>query len=211
MEVYSLRVARSRGKDTLSFPWDRVYLARYGSHQVFKRLFRYAFILPVGPALRHLLGEIAVDQYIERNATRTENEGVAVTPPKADWQKLLKGDQWVMAVPILTRYVESEMPKYIVASDNVRDAREHFKSKGLEVFPTASYLQTPDKDIRPICIACPLQIQHQAGGCNLGDPECYTTLSLGRSDYFKEGLTAPEPSENVKEAEMENEVLRERV
>lgn len=138
-----------------------------------------------------------------------------------DWSVTLDRSDWVMCVPVLAKYVKENMPRYITAAGQYREPKEENvedtgggsllaaatrkrvarrfarrlsgqKGEIKEPFPNLTYLQTPDKNIRPVCVACPRFILHQTGHCRLGEPICYTSLALGVHNQFQEGLDTPE-------------------
>jgi hypothetical protein len=205
MDLYCLRVRReTAGKQ---FPFDRVYLAKNGEHSVFKKMFRYALILPAEQSLKNLLLD-----YVKIDAGEThsfDRDDDAAAPKDADWKVELETGDWVMCVPILAKYVASNMPRYITAAGAYRTPTggktKRRRRRGSvptmpgvkEPFPTLTYLQTPEQNIRPVCIACPNFINHQNGHCRLGEEICYTSLALGMHNHFKEGLEVPPPTENV--------------
>jgi hypothetical protein len=204
MDLYCLRVRReTAGKQ---FPFDRVYIAKNGEHSVFKKLFRYALVLPVESNLKNmLLDYVKIDGGETHEHDRRDD---APAPNDAEWKEALETGDWVMCVPILSKYVASNMPRYITAAGAYRaptGGKPKRRRRGSaptmpgmkEPFPTLTYLQTPEQNIRPVCIACPNFINHQNGHCRLGEEVCYTSLALGVHNHFKEGLDAPAPSENV--------------
>jgi len=206
MDLYCLRVKReSAGK---VFPFDRVYLAKNGEHSIFKKLFRYALVLPVEMGLKTLLLDYVK---IEAGEAHPFDRDETAEATKDDaWREALETDEWVMCVPILSKYVASSMPRYITAAGKYRfpspgnnpakrisRRRQNVMAGVTEPFPTLTYLQTPEQNIRPVCIACPNFINHQNGHCRLGEDICYTHLALGMHNHFKEGLDAPPASENV--------------
>lgn len=199
MDLYCLRVkSESAGR---SFPFDRVYLARNGEHTVFKKLFRYALILPVEPGLKENLIQNVEIEKGETHSFDRDDEAAAPTP--SEWQEALEEGEWVMAVPILSKYVAGNMPRYITAAGKYRNPSASNAPTGRgrrgrvrltveEPFPTLTYLQTPEQNIRPVCVACPRFILHQNGHCRLGEQICYESLALGMQNHFKDALdTAP--------------------
>lgn len=202
MDLYCLRVKRETAGKT--FPFDRVYMARNGEHGVFKKMFRYALILPVENTLTNLLIDYVTIEAGEAHPFNRDDSAPA--PTAEEWQELITSDQWVLAVPILAKYVASNMPRYLTAAGKYRDPTGKVKRRRRrgapvmtevkEPFPTLTYLQTPEKNIRPVCIACPNFINHQNGHCRLGEDICYTSLALGVHNHFKEGMDAPAPSRN---------------
>lgn len=194
-DLFCLRVKREAAGKT--FPFDRVYIARNGEHSVFKKLFRYALVLPVETSLTNLLLD-----YVEIEASDVhpfERNDSAPKPTSDEWKSLLTGEDWVMAVPILAKYMSANMPRYLTAAGKYRDPTgKPRKRRGIprsqevaEPFPNLTYLQTPEQNIRPVCVACPNFINHQNGHCRLGEDICYTSLALGVKNHFQEGLDAP--------------------
>ena len=205
MDLYCLRVKReSAGK---TFPFDRVYLARNGEHTVFKKMFRYALVMPVETNLKNLLLDYVP---VEGGETHTfDRDDAAPAPTNDEWKVTLESDEWVMAVPILPKFMASNIPRYLTAAGKYRfpspdnagtkrvSRRRQNTIKALaEPFPNLTYLQTPDQNIRPVCVACPRFIMHQNGHCRLGEDICYTSLAMGMTNHFKEGLAVPAAPEN---------------
>lgn len=208
MDVYCLRVRKeSAGK---VFPFDRVYLAENGKHLVFKQMFRYALVMPVEAELKGMLKEyVKIDK---GDAHPFHRDDTALPPTHENWSELLDATDWVMAVPVLPKYMKGNMPRYLTAAGRYRVAleenggkpvRPYRQKKGVRVpaiedpFPSLTYLQTPEQNIRPVCIACPRFILHEQGHCRLGEPICYTSLALGVKNHFEEGLSAPAAPENI--------------
>ena len=202
MDLYCLRVRReTAGK---MFPFDRVYIARNGEHTVFKGMFRYALILPVEEGLKNLLLDyVKIDTGEAIPFDRDDNAPVMID---AEWKALLDEGEWVMCVPILAKYVASNMPRYLTAAGKYRDPTGQVRRRRrnaeaipimLDPFPTLTYLQTPDQNIRPVCVACPNFINHQNGHCRLGEEICYSSLALGMGNHFQEGIDVPAATTNV--------------
>lgn len=195
MDLYCLRVKRETAGKT--FPFDRVYMARNGEHGVFKKLFRYALILPVETSLTNLLIDHVEIEAGEIHPFDRDDSKPPLT--HEDWKALITSEEWVLAVPILAKYMASSLPRYLTAAGKYRDPtgkprRRRNKPAMAEVsepFPTLTYLQTPEQNIRPVCVACPNFINHQNGHCRLGEDICYTSLALGVHNHFQEGLDAP--------------------
>lgn len=210
-KIYNLRV--KRGVVGNGFPFDRVYLVRHGDHECLKELFRYALVMPVEGALKTMLIENArPEEYISRTVDRDDDAQEAVKLSEKKWRALLEEGHWVMAVPILTRYIKGAIPRYITAARWYQDRYKSHGRKGREKlasrespFPGLTYLQTPEKNIRPICIMCPRYILHQNGECYPGQAICFEegNLTVGLENYFKEGLEKPKPEVNIKEPEIE--------
>lgn len=204
MDVFCLRVRKDTAGKT--FPFDRVYLAKNGENGVFKKMFRYALILPVENSLTNLLLD-----YVEIEAGEThtfDRDDAAPAPTKEEFKEMLTSAHWVMCVPVLAKYVSSNLPRYLTAAGKYRDPTGKTRRRRratipevAEPFPTMTYLQTPEQNIRPVCVACPNFINHQNGHCRLGEEICYTNLALGVHNHFKEGLDAPEqpPLEDLEE------------
>lgn len=207
MDLYCLRVKRESAGRT--FPFDRVYLARNGEHVVFKKLFRYALILPVESGLKeNLIQNVEIDK---GEAHSFDRDDAAAAPTSSEWKEALEEGEWVLAVPILPKYVAGNTPRYITAAGKYRlpsstnkavsgpGRRRRFRSTPQvdEPFPTLTYLQTPEQNIRPVCVACPRFIMHQNGHCRLGEQICYESLALGMQNHFKEALDTPLATDNA--------------
>lgn len=205
MEVFCLRVGKTTaGK---KFPFDRVYLVNYDNRAVIDKMFRYALVLPVEDALKKMLCEIEPDEYINRTFHRDDAENTKTTIDNGDWIDLIKDGEWVMVVPILSKWMNQNMPRYLVA-EHWFDARTARTKKGRVILPSRpspftnrSYLQTPHRKIRPICVVCPRMILHQNGECQLGEKICYETLPLGLVNHFDEGGVIPGAPPNMLEPE----------
>jgi hypothetical protein len=202
MDLYCLRVKREAAGKV--FPFDRVYLARNGEHSIFKKLFRYALVLPVENTMKDLLLDHV---QIEAGDTHAFNRNDDLKgPTNEEWREALETGDWVMAVPILAKFVASNLPRYITAAGKYRlptnpakprRSRRRASSVGVaDPFPALTYLQTPTENIRPVCVACPNFINHQNGHCRLGEDICYSSLGLGMTNHFQEGLALPPPTEN---------------
>ena len=194
--IYCLRVIHTvAGK---SFPFHRVYLAPAGEHGVFKQLFRYAFILHVDDVLRKLLWSNALTNTPGMHIPFHRDDAAPVIPTVHSINKFTDGD-WVMAVPLLPRYVKDNLPNYLAAArrgayTKHRNSLAH--SAVRDPYPSLAYLQTPEENIRPICVACPRFIEHQNGLCHLGETVCYQSLQLGTRNHDQEALDAPWPMED---------------
>lgn len=204
MHVYNLRVKRQyAGK---KFPFDRVYLAKNGEHKVFQKLFRYALILPVESELKQLLSTDMVLQI--SNAIPFDRDDKAKGVTQDEWVALLEDGHWVMCVPILPKFVAGNLPRYLTAAGAYRLPKNSLARKKKvaggalpEIFSSLTYLQTPEKNIRPVCVACPRFILHQNGECSLGESICYESLALGVQNHFQEAMSVPEAPPNFLELE----------
>lgn len=202
MQILCVRVAK--GKVGVTFPFDRVYLAKYEDRAVFEALFRYALVLPIEGELKTMVHELEIDEVVTREMERDDEEETARAPKRGEWKRLFSRSEWVMAVPILPRFFRDaghSMPKYLAAARwyGLKAGRNR---KDREVFASRSFLQTPEKKIRPICVVCPRFIEHQAGECQLGQKVCYSSLGLGKLDYFAEGLSIPDAPLTPKDEEL---------
>lgn len=199
MEIYSLRVKKEHvGRD---IPFDRVYLVKHEDRSVIEKLFRSALVMPIDEKLAAMLYAVKIDEYVERPHNRKKDDVQPPARPDELKQRLSEG-HWLLVLPILPKWlrankerlelnekalVEHQAPAYL--SSPKWESKRGPNDKGF--LGALAYLQVPGKKIRPVCVACPRMIQHQAGECKVGDKDCYTHLSLGLSDYFTEGLNAP--------------------
>ncbi len=218
MEVFCLRVHKNTaGK---KFPFDRVYLIKYDDRDVIEQMFRYSIVLPIEAKLAKLLREIKVEEYVNRTFHRNDAEQAAAKIAERDWHTLLDSTEWVLVVPVLSKWMKQNMPRYLVAEDWYRTKSKQRRKKGVVAitvttnespFSHRSYVQTPERKIRPICVVCPRMIMHQNGECQLGDEICFTSLPLGVVNHFEEGEAFPDATPNMNELEehhlIEDDVL----
>lgn len=206
MEVFCLRV----GKDQAGtkFPFDRVYIVNYEDRAVIDQLFRYSLVLPVEGALRKQLESVQPDSYANRTFDRDDDENAPVKIAHTDWVELFQDGEWVMIVPLLPKWMKQNMPQYLIAEKWYDQHTVRVAGKGKQKtarretpFTNRSYLQTPHKKIRPICVVCPRMVLHQNGECQIGDDVCFTSLPLGMVNHFDESMAVPDVQPNIHEPE----------
>ena len=206
MEVFCLRV----GKDTAGkkFPFDRVYIVNYEDRAVIEQLFRYALVLPIEGALRQQLEAVKPDTYENLTFDRNDAESAPAKIDQTDWVALFKDGEWIMVVPLLPKWMKKNIPQYLIAETWYSTHSVHIRGKGKvkserreSPFTNRSYLQTPHKKIRPICVVCPRMVLHQNGECQIGDKVCFESLPLGMVNHFDESMALPEMQLNVREPE----------
>lgn len=206
--IYCLRVNKTvAGR---SFPFDRVYLTRYEDREVLDQLFRYALVLPLEEKIKEQLLGLKIDRTKVHGFER-DDDAVLQT---ATWEREISEGEWVLAVPVLPKWLSKSVPRYLTAeawfdakagaaaSKNARRRRRsRVGTNNPSPFTNRAYLQTPQKKIRPICVVCPRMILHQNGECELGEAICYESLPLSLANHFEEGLSVPEATPNELEPE----------
>ena len=206
MEVFCLRVGKDQaGK---KFPFDRVYIVNYDDRAAIEQMFRYALVLPIEGALRDQLTSVTPKTYHNRTFDRDDAVNVAAEIDQKDWLELFKDGEWVMAVPLLPKWMKKNMPQYLLAEGWYDQHTVRVIGKGKKKTPrrespftNRSYLQTPQKKIRPICVVCPRMVLHQNGECQIGDKVCFESLPLGMVNHFEESLSIPDTTPNLHEPE----------
>jgi hypothetical protein len=203
MEVFCLRVAyREAGR---TFPFDRVYLVNYDNRDVIERMFRYALVLPVEGELRTMLEAVSLDQYVNRTFHRDDAENASTKLPAGAWVDMIKSGEWILVVPLLPKWMHKNMPRYLTAENwyaaTKAKGQRYKRVQRTSPFTNRSYLQTPHKKIRPICVVCPRMVLHQNGECQIGEAICFESLPLGMVNHFEEAAALPEPMPNVLEQE----------
>lgn len=202
MHLYCLRVSKTTAGR--SFPFDRVYLLKYDDRAVIERLFRYALVLPVEEVVKKQLKKVDFQIVVDRPHHRDDDAKLNAT---AVWADLDEGE-WVMVVPLLPKWLNKNMPQYLAAEAWFETKRNRLRSTGKREsarrespFSARSYLQTPNRKVRPICVVCPRMIMHQNGECHLGQPVCFESLPLGMVNHFEEAMAVPDPTPNELEPE----------
>ena len=199
IEIYNLQVKRVH--EGRKWPFDRSYLLKHGTHECLKDLFRYALVLPIEGDLKAMLKAVLIDEYIHIPFDRDDAASEPTKFSAAAWTKFLGKTNWVLGVPLLPKFMKRALPRYLVAAGWYTQNKERDASR--VPFPSMSFLQTPEKNIRPVCVACSRFILHENGECHLGQRICYESLALGLTDHYAEGLATREPSANVREQEVE--------
>jgi len=184
MFIYSLKLKRPL--ITRANPFDRAYLVEHGNQEIYKELFRYAIVFPLGRT-----SALQLQEYLKKAVTLVHpvsRFAKDVTLPE-DFRESFHLKDWVLGLPLLPKSAKEEMPRYLVSSRmyNMGRRRSFGRSSGRssqhqippDLFSDLAYLQTPKKNLRPVCIACPRFIAHQAGECTLGSKVCLDTLVLG--------------------------------
>ena len=198
MNVYTLKINKKYvGKEV---PFDRVYLAEYDDVGAYDELFRYALVMPMTAELAKTLRDYArPDEFYNRTFERDDDDNAAQGVSESEWSDFLS-KEWVVAIPILSKYAKDALavPRYLTTPGWQAAKKGRVKPSP---FSEYTYLQTPERKIRPVCALCPRYILQQEGQCSLGQRVCYETLPLGFNDYYTEGLNAPEAPENEKEIE----------
>lgn len=202
MEIFTLKIRK--GQAGRAFPFDRVYLVKYEDRGQIEKLFRHALVMPIEGVLRELLLTQIPDELVDHTVNRNDDalEPVEYSGGLEAWTEFIDRG-WILVVPILTKWINQAMPKYLTNLkwyDGKRGVER--AESGKTPFPNMTYLQTPERKIRPVCVVCPRFIEHQNGDCHLGQRVCYEALPLGLQNYFESGLKSPPPTENVKEPQV---------
>lgn len=194
MDIYSLRVKPSR----IKFAFDRVYILKYENRAVIKRMFQYSLVMPLHEELKAQFLKVSVHEIVDIPHARGWQADRHADPDLL--RQITEDGTWIMVVPLLPQWWKAHgRPAYLTARAWYATAMR--RGKGAKApprpvaFPSMTFLQTPEKAIRPVCAVCPRFILHQAGQCQLGDEICYTSLTLGSS---RVDTTEP-PSINVKD------------
>lgn len=206
MESFCLRV----GKDTAGrkFPFDRVYLVHYDDRWVIEHKFRFSMVLPVEGVLLAQLEAVRPSKYTNRTFDRNDHEGLPTKLDASDWTSLIRDGEWLLVVPLLSKWMAKSVPRYLVAESWYDQHTVYVSGKGKQrsakresPYTNRSYLQTPGRKIRPICVVCPRMILHQNGECQIGEKVCFESLPLGMVNHFEESQALPDALPNAREPE----------
>jgi len=200
MWIYTLRVKRSEVGPIV--PFDRVYLVKHQDRACIEELFRAALVMPFDESLRALFRKVTLDLVVMHGYTRDDDARTGRPPEDGELESLLQGG-WIMVVPIRPRWKRRssltgrspgrgaglEVPRYLTSPKWYAGKRGELRSAS-QLLPTLAYLQMPGRKVRPICVACPRMVAHQAGECHVGNQaECCEQLSLGLKDTFEDRLS----------------------
>lgn len=194
MEIMCVKYSRSDAGRLV--PFDRVYLARHADRKTVRSLFQYALVMPLSEKIKQYLEETTPNKELVFGIN--DRVGALAKDKTLNWAKTLDGD-WVVVVPILTKFAREHMPQYLM-NERWYTGRRRRNNNKQSVLPSLAYLQTPEKVIRPVCVACPRFLEHQAGKCQVGQPVCYTSLALGGIDNLGLDESVPAAPEDVRDA-----------
>lgn len=174
MRLYRLNVARNAaGRD---IPFDRVYMAHGEGRKAVKKLFQYAIVMPMAANMQEYMAAVCPELETTYPYTGREQEKAY---SKSRWLELLGSQKdWVLVVPILPRVAREVLPQYMLSRRWYTGRNAKFREK-TSVLPSLAYLQTPEQNYRPVCVACPRFSEHNAGLCQPGMRVCFDTLVLG--------------------------------
>jgi len=176
--IKRLNVSRYLAGRTI--PFDRVYLARgTDARKALKRAFAYALIMPMTEGIADGLAGSLPSLHRTSPAEGRTSEWQEGSAGLLDEMK--EHNDWLVVVPILPKIGAKSLPRYLTNKRwyeaGTRKRRTARANK--TPLPVLSYLQTPNEDFRPVCIACPRFELQQAGECQFGQRICYDTLALG--------------------------------
>lgn len=185
MRIYRLNVARNTAGAEI--PFDRVYLANGTNRKALKRVFEYAIVMPLAGGLAEQMRACLPDEVKSVGPDVRLSSAPGSSTSKQAWDALLSSaNDWVLVTPILPKVARDLRPTYLTNNrwyTRSVSARERAKHNPL---PSLSYLQTPQENFRPVCVACPRFTEHMAGNCQPGQRICLTSLILGTP------ITAPQ-------------------
>lgn len=177
MRLYRLNVARSTAGKVI--PFDRVYLANGQNRRALKRLFEYAIVMPLAGELAAQLRACLPKRVTTVNANDRLSNAAKEPLDQLSWDALLaSANDWIVVTPILPKVARDLRPSYL--ANNSWYTRSNWKERREKnPLPGLSYLQTPQENFRPVCVACPRFTEHMAGNCQPGQKICLTSLVLG--------------------------------
>lgn len=193
MKIYRLNVSKSdAGKN---IPFDKVYLANGEARSAVKALFDYALVLPVTQEFRDMLRKTRPEYSTRYTADSHKPDDGGIS-----WRTLLGDhDDWVCVIPILPKRAKTLLPSYLMNKTWYWRAKTKAERKADSPLPALAYLQTPERNYRPVCLACPRLLESQAGLCKLGDRVCYDTLVLGDIQPRETSEVVPDVRDNLSE------------
>lgn len=172
--VYLIKYPRA---DRSKVGFHRLYFTPVENIKIIEEMFEYSLVLPFTSDSQHAETYRLGDVFRSEVLNRSEKTSTRVHAP------LAHNSRWLAFSPLRGLHPEAALKfPYLFAIP--RDPRKQqalsFYKEGLPVF---AYLQTPKGPVRPICMACPRYILHQAGRCSLGDPECKSSLGVKNGLY----------------------------
>jgi hypothetical protein len=180
------------------FPFDIIYIVNQTQKDLIPRMFPCSLCLPFNAALIARLKEIHVDQQIKIYPTYRETTLATNTRYGDAINELLEHTDLktsFLVVPVLAvtrsdKKTKSRKPAYLVAKQHSNGERITKNKKVITIKSTPDIKEfllffndfatmfTPQGPLRPICQACPNNLEHMMGRCTLGEYKCYENLII---------------------------------
>jgi len=193
--AFILRVERT--KAGVEIPFDKIYLFRKQDQQRLPRIFRDAMVFPLTKKFV-LQVEKVLDNYHKYEPfpyLRGREEGLRRRVKKEDLRKTLQKNKndFLALVPVLFtkhgntkidakkkkkkgRKKEATFPAYLIARPTDENAVKKLKA----ALSARAYFIIDGKEIRPICLMCPLHQNFLQGQCHIGEEDCYRFLARAK-------------------------------
>ena len=199
--AFILRVERT--KAGVDIPFDKIYLFRKQDQHRLPNIFCNAMVFPLTKKFVLQIEDVLKDhhgQYESFPYLRGREDSLRRRVRKDNLRKNLmsnKGD-FLALVPVLFtkgghpafdkkkkgRKRTATFPLYLVAKPGVERTVKKLKA----ALSARSYFIIDGKEIRPICLMCPLHQNFLQGECHLGEQDCYRFLARAKASDMVRGV-----------------------
>lgn len=201
--AFIVRVERS--KAGVDIPFDKIYLFRKQDQQQLPRVFRDAMVFPLTKKFVSQIEKVldGHHKYEPFPYLRGREEGLRRRVKKEDLRKTLQKNRkdFLALVPVLFtkhgntkidskkkkmkgRKKEASFPAYLIARPTAEDAVKKLKV----ALSARAYFIIDGKEVRPICLMCPLHQNFLQGHCHIGEEDCYRFLARAKPADMVRGI-----------------------
>ena len=199
--AFIVRVVRT--KAGVEIPFDKIYLFRKQDQHLLPNIFRDAMVFPLTKKFVLQIEKVLEthhDNYVAFPYMRGREDGLRRRTKKDDLKKNLQKNrkEFVALVPVLftkSGYSKIEkkkkgrkkvatFPAYLIASPGSEEATKKLK----RAMSARAYFILDGKEIRPICLVCPLHQNFLQGQCSIGEEDCYRFLARAKPADMMQGV-----------------------
>ena len=199
--AFIVRVVRT--KAGIDVPFDKIYLFKKQDKDLLPKVFPNAMVFPLTKRFVTQIESVMGDYHGKFEAfpyLRGREESLRRRAEKEDPRKHLQknmGD-YLALVPVLFtkdgykrfdkkkkgRKKEATFPAYLIARPGVENATKKLK----RAMSARAYFIISGKEIRPICLVCPLHQNYLQGQCSIGEEDCYRFLARAKPGDLVQGV-----------------------
>lgn len=175
MNILKIKVIRGQRR----IPFDLFYLVHKDDRSFIPRMFTHSICVPPNEHTNNALSLLYRDKVFKI----TQEGGNKIQLRKdASLRKYLQNSytfsDFFIVVPILpTRGDTHYKPAYVISQRGYDPVYDRVVKS---ILTDAAVLFTPEKNYRPICLACPNKMLKLQEECFLGSDTCYDALILGK-------------------------------
>lgn len=196
--AYILRVGKTQAGTRV--PFDRMYFFRKQDQALLPKFFSNAMVLILTKKLASQITDIVLPTLACKAFPYTREDDKALSAmAAAEFEHVLTDtrENFLVLVPVLftgkgnARFTRkrsvgkaASFPAYLVARPDDDISVDLLRA----AISSRAYFIIDGKEIRPLCLMCPLHQSALQGHCHLGEGDCYRFLARGLPGDFVRGL-----------------------